>query len=129
MADVTLVASGAEGFAVPIIESAACGVPSIVSDYSGCAEVGRACGAYMVEPGSYNPAQNTSVWIANPSIENIGRAVYRAYDESRTMGPDDRKPLVEAAKKYDWSVLAMSWLAILQSVVAKKKTVSYGAVI
>ncbi len=66
--DATLLISGAEGFAFPVAESLACGVPCVTGAYGAQAELNFPdC---LVAPAAYNVLTR----------HNVKRAVYRASD-------------------------------------------------
>jgi glycosyltransferase involved in cell wall biosynthesis len=79
--DVLLNASMGEGFGIPILEAAACGVPSIVTDFSAMSEV---CGAGWKVPGRpFWTGQHS--WMQVPDVKEIVDALEDCYglDEGR----------------------------------------------
>jgi glycosyltransferase involved in cell wall biosynthesis len=95
--DVLLNPSLGEGFGIPIIEAAACGVPAIVTDHSAMREV---CGAgWHVKHHPYWTALNS--WQAIPDVDDIASALEECY----RMAPARREKLSRLARahavKYD----------------------------
>jgi glycosyltransferase involved in cell wall biosynthesis len=70
--DVLLNPSMGEGFGVPILEAAACGVPSIVTDWTAMPEVQGGAG-WQVRHHPYWSALNA--WEATPDIDAIDEAL------------------------------------------------------
>lgn len=74
--DVHLLTSYGEGFGIPVIEAAACGTPSIVSDGSAQRELVGPGWKVGVEP-FWN--QNSGAFFHRPSIHSIGARLEEAY--------------------------------------------------
>lgn len=78
--DVHLLCSRGEGFGVPVLEAAACGVPSIVSDFSSQPElVGDHGWLAAVQP--YWDAGSTS-WFCTPLVHSVVDQLEDAYNTS-----------------------------------------------
>jgi glycosyltransferase involved in cell wall biosynthesis len=77
--DVLLAPSAGEGFGIPVIEAAACGVPAIVSDFSAQPEL---CGAGWTVSGKrvYTPIES---WQYSPDVKDIASALNSAYSCSK----------------------------------------------
>ena len=76
--DVNLAASRGEGFGVPVIEAAACGVPSIVSNFTAQPELVEGFG-YIASVQPYWDALQTS-WFATPLVHSVLEQLEHAYD-------------------------------------------------
>lgn len=127
MSDLCMMASGAEGFGVPIIEAAACGVRSVCTDYSAVGEVGRNCDGIMIPPASYNPGMNTlggNNWVANVSIADLCGAIYTAYTKRELV--DQQALRKNAITRYEWGSVALSWAELIRNISYKEKPVLYG---
>lgn len=74
--DVHLLTSYGEGFGIPVIEAAATGTPSIVSDGSAQRELAGAGWTVAVEP-FWN--QNAGAWFHRPSVASILARLGEAY--------------------------------------------------
>lgn len=96
-ADVLLNPSHGEGFGVPIVESQACGTPTIVTDFSSMPEVAPA------SVGNWN-VEGTDIWTAfeswqmRPSVDAIVAALEEAYAES------NEERLARRQSVYTWAV-------------------------
>ena len=79
--DVLLNASAGEGFGIPIMEAQACGIPTIVTDFSAMKEVG--CGWKV---GCRPQWTGQKSWQAVPLVEDIVGALEECYDLSTRQG-------------------------------------------
>lgn len=111
--DVNLACSRGEGFGVPVIETAACGVPSIVSDFTAQPElVGQNGWLTTVQP--YWDATQKA-WFCTPLVgsivENLEDAYLKATDK------DLRAAVRKHAEQYDHKkVFTEYWLPILSEI-------------
>lgn len=78
--DVNLLASAGEGFGVPVVEAAACGTPSIVSDFSAQPELVEGHGWKVGGQPVWDPYQGA--WFHAPSVGGIVEALEDAYDSA-----------------------------------------------
>jgi glycosyltransferase involved in cell wall biosynthesis len=111
--DVNLAASRGEGFGVPVIEAAACGVPSIVSNFTAQPELVEDHG-YLVSVQPYWDALQTS-WFATPLVHSVLEELEHAYDTARDA---DRKAAARAhAETYDNKIVFDKyWLPVLAEI-------------
>ena len=111
--DVNLAASRGEGFGVPVIEAAACGVPSIVSNFTAQPELVEGFG-YISAVQPYWDALQTS-WFATPLVHSVLEELEHAYDTARDA---NRKAAARAhAETYDNElVFKNSWLPLLAEI-------------
>jgi len=95
--DVNMLCSGGEGAGLPYIEAAACGVPSICTDYAAAPE--------YVGPGLAVPAKEYIILnapgtrYALPSIDGMADALTKLYNTNRSKL--ERK-LTRHAERYSW---------------------------
>jgi glycosyltransferase involved in cell wall biosynthesis len=75
--DVHLLCSRGEGFGVPVLEAAACGVPSIVSDFTAQPELVADFG-YLATVQPYWDA-GSSAWFCTPLVHSIVEQLEGAY--------------------------------------------------
>ena len=75
--DVHLLCSRGEGFGVPVLEAAACGVPSIVSDFTAQPELVADFG-YLATVQPYWDAGSTA-WFCTPFVHSIVEQLEDAY--------------------------------------------------
>ena len=111
--DVELLCSRGEGFGVPTIEAAACGVPSIVSNYTAQPELVEGFG-WTADVQPYWDSHQRS-WFATPIVDSIVECLLEAYDKAKQ--PARRAAAREHAMNYDHElVFTEHWLPILQSI-------------
>jgi glycosyltransferase involved in cell wall biosynthesis len=96
--DVLLQPSFGEGFGVPVIEAAACGVPSIVTDWTAMPEVAGPS-PWKVDHHPYWTALNS--WQAIPKIDSILAALEDCYAQSKPARRSLRTALRAHAFQYD----------------------------
>jgi len=75
--DVNLLCSAGEGFGVPVVEAAACGTPSIVSEFSAQPELVDGHGWAVGGQPYWDPYQGA--WFHTPSVPSIVEALEDAY--------------------------------------------------
>jgi len=111
--DVNLACSRGEGFGVPVIETAACGVPSIVSNFTAQPElVGEHGWVTAVQP-DWDAAQKS--WFGTPLVESIVDNLNDAYDKARD--PQLRAQVRKHAEQYDHRVVFEThWQPILNEI-------------
>ena len=78
--DVHLLCSRGEGFGVPVLETAACGVPSIVSDFTSQPELVEGSG-WLVSVQPYWDA-GSAAWFCTPLVHSIVDQLEDAYSAS-----------------------------------------------
>lgn len=110
-ADVTLNATGGEGFGVPIIESLACGVPVIVTDWTAMTELCPHEVGWRVgwTDRFYTPLKSFTVW---PDPAQICDALEAAYGRDREGMKND---CVEFARQFDAGrLVSEKWIPFLE---------------
>lgn len=78
--DVHLLASRGEGFGVPVLETAACGVPSIVSNFTAQPELVEGSGWLTAVQPYWDAAQKS--WFATPLVHSIVENLNDAYEHA-----------------------------------------------
>ena len=95
--DVNMLCTGGEGAGLPYIEAAACGVPSICTDYAGAPEyVGRGLAVPAKEYVVLN-APGTRYYL--PDIDGMAEALMKLYNTDREKLAGK---LTSHAEKYSW---------------------------
>jgi glycosyltransferase involved in cell wall biosynthesis len=101
-------ATYAEGFGLPLLEAAACGVPAVATDFSAMRQVAGPHAFLVGGEPYFNPAHRS--WWAKPAISEIAEAYAAAY--KLTPDPD---AIRAHALGYDADlVFAERWLPILK---------------
>jgi glycosyltransferase involved in cell wall biosynthesis len=111
--DVLLNCSMGEGFGLPILEAAACGVPSIATRFSSMEELVEGRG-WLVEVADMVPMQHISSWMAVPSTEGMVRVMAEGYGDRgkvRKLG----QRAYEFARTNEWGAVGRRWLELLDS--------------
>jgi len=111
--DVNLAASRGEGFGVPVIEAAACGVPSIVSNFTAQPELVEGHGYIAAVQPHWDAPQSS--WFATPLVHSVLEQLEHAYDTAKDK---DRKVAARAhAETYDNElVFREHWLPVLSEI-------------
>lgn len=95
--DVLLAPSAGEGFGIPVIEAAACGVPAIVSDFSAQPELNA--GGWLVEgTRHYTPLK---AWQFKPSVPDILDALLKAFRRPKAQRESVAATCRDFAEDYD----------------------------
>lgn len=111
--DVNLIASRGEGFGVPVIETAACGVPSIVSNFTAQPELVADHGWTVTVQPDWDAAQKA--WFCTPLVHSIVERLEDAYSDA---GNQQRRQAARAfAESYDHRVVYdRHWKPILAEI-------------
>lgn len=126
--DVYVMPSMAEGFGIPLLEAAACGVPGIATAFSACKEL--CFSEWYIEPVTFTMTPLFS-FQAVPSVESIQKRI-----EYAMLHPDEVKEKGElsaqkAAEEYSWDVIIEKyWKPTMESIqdkleLSKRSIVSF----
>jgi len=112
--DILLNASRAEGFGIPILEAAACGVPAIGTNFTSMPELIKGHG-WLVEKYTRDLTAALS-FVAIPDEYEMADHLADAYnnpDKLRRFGADSRK----FALNYDWEkVIVPLWIKLIEDI-------------
>jgi len=113
-----------EGFGIPTIEAAACGVPSVVTDYTTTQELlidNGQCGyAAPCVDGELNSI--TGTWNVERGLMDVYKAagcLNKLYDNAQLRETFGRAGIAKVEKFYDWNKVAEDWNDLLLRVVEK----------
>lgn len=100
--DVLLNPSMGEGFGVPILEAASCGIPSIVTNFSSMPQVSGEAGWHVGCRPYWTPGNS---WQAVPDVGEIVEALEQSYGQSE----DERKTRAHKARNHalDYDIKAV----------------------
>ena len=108
--DVFTLSTSGEGFGVPIIEAAACGIPSVVTDYTTTQELlceNGQCGLAVPISSELTGSWNVERGMVN--IDKMAEAFKMLYDNP-LMRDEMGKIGVEKVKKYyNWDTVILDW--------------------
>jgi hypothetical protein len=111
MFDVYVQWANSEGFGMPLVEAAACGVPVIAVDYSAMSDAVRKVGGVPIEPIALSMELETHCFRAVPDndklIERLDIFFNRMTEETRQeLRYQTRQKYVES---YSWDTTASKW--------------------
>lgn len=132
MADALCMLSGSEGFGVPLIEAAACGIPAVYTDYSGHGEVGRICEGLPVSYNGWQPAPVTHVRWVYPDVNKAIRSFYDiAVHPHMCNGNKELRERVsdKIRSEYSQDAIAKKWHKTLREVHERPVIKTYGEVL
>lgn len=109
--------ANSEGFGIPIVEAAACGIPIAVINYSAMEDVVAKIGGIKLEPLEYYVELETGCKRAIPSTKEfllkIGNFVNLPKKVMREMGQETRFNFEE---HYSWDRTAIKWMHFIDTV-------------
>jgi glycosyltransferase involved in cell wall biosynthesis len=120
--DVYVTLSGGEGFNIPIIEAAACGVPSVYTNYSGQAEIAKLCGGLPVEPAAFLTEHHTKMHI-DRAIADVGEAIGRLVQlKDRESREEQGRMAIRAVDQhFDWNLIVAKWHTIMKDLYTRSR--------
>ena len=99
-----------EGFGMPQVEAAACGVPIASVDYSAMSDIVRKLNGYPIKINQYFKELETKairVYPDNNDLNNILLSFFALPDFLRTQKGYETRKLTE--QHYDWDLIAQKW--------------------
>ena len=124
-----------EGDGMPIQEAKACGVPTLVTDYTAMREKGRypgyshfeelsinednyTCpkGGEVINIGRYYYEPETSCKRALPDIENLADKMYAMIANPERLSQMSKEARECAIENYDWNVLWKQWEYVIDNI-------------
>tara|TARA_B100001094_G_C18193416_1_gene808904 strand:- start:5352 stop:7022 length:1671 start_codon:yes stop_codon:yes gene_type:complete len=110
-----------EGFGMPQVEAAACGVPIATVNYSAMEDIIDKLEAYPIAVGSYFKELETKairVYPDNDSLKNILIKFIDKPNEEKELLRQKTRVLTE--KHYDWETIAKKWEKYLDTIPSKQ---------
>lgn len=112
-ADVFVSASSGEGAGLPHLESMACGLPQIATDYAAVPELIRDCGELVPVKNMHMDGFGAYRALASP--DDFATRM-KKLKENQELRQKYSKKAREKALTYDWSVLTPKWLDLIDRV-------------
>jgi glycosyltransferase involved in cell wall biosynthesis len=113
-ADVHLLLTGGEGFGLPLLESMACGVPNITTDFTTGPElVGASGGGILVPVDTTEYHQNGGEW-ALANIQAAADALNTYYNDRERMNVDGEKAWRFVHGKYTDAMVLPRWIELFR---------------
>jgi glycosyltransferase involved in cell wall biosynthesis len=114
--DLYIQCANSEGFGLPTIEAAACGVPVMATDYSAMSSEVRKVGGIMIPPLNTYKEMETGCRRACPDTdfiaEKIGEVLSQPEAKRRSMGFKTRQLFEE---NFSWDKTAKVWEGVIDS--------------
>lgn len=99
-----------EGFGMPQVEAAACGVPIITVNYSAMCDIVKKLGAYSVEPKTYFKELETKAIRTYPDNKQLINHILSHIQLSKTEKQNKRQTTRALAEQYyNWDDIALKW--------------------
>jgi len=108
--DVHLCPFRAEGFGIPILESLACGVRAIATNFASPAVFGKGV-IDFIDPAWTEPVAMTNCEWAVLNPEDVAKAIDKVYSYGYTK--DVYQPGVDLAQKFSEKIVAQKWVKLL----------------
>lgn len=106
-----------EGFGMPQVEAAACGVPIASTDYSAMSDIVRKLNGYPVKVNQFFKELETKAIRAYPDNDSLNKIILEYFsmpDFLRQQKGFETRKLTE--KYYDWDLIAKKWENYFDSV-------------
>ena len=120
--DVHFLTTSGEGFGVPTIEASACGVPSVVTDFTTTQELlveNGQCGLTVKCLGGELDTL-TGSWNVERGVMDVqdgAKQLERLYNDSKLRETLSKEGVKKVEKFYDWDKVADDWSTLIQKLV------------
>jgi glycosyltransferase involved in cell wall biosynthesis len=111
--DLYVQSANSEGFGLPQVEAAACGIPIACTNYSAMEDVVNKLGGYPISFSTYKELEtgcNRAV-IDNRSLINIFKSFFASSEDYRNQKRIETRELFE--KNYNWDKTASEWMKVI----------------
>lgn len=115
--DLYLQPANSEGFGVPLVEAAKCGLKCVATDYSAMCDVVRKVGGIPVEPRWLETEMESSCTRAAINVDGFAAVINdpKTYDYQRS----DIRAIYDS--NYSWENTGKKWVELINNLVPKKK--------
>jgi glycosyltransferase involved in cell wall biosynthesis len=109
-----------EGFGMPMVEAASCGIPVMATDYSAMSDVVRKLDGYPIRVANYQMEPGVGIYRAIPDNADLVRLLIDFFN----LSPEERKRKGEAARHgveshYTWDKTAAVWQDVFDSLLIR----------
>ena len=117
--DVYVQYSNSEGFGMPQLEAAQCGVPVVTVDYSAMQSIAENIGAISVKPLTYSIECETGCKRAIPDNRQFTQELINLYDAKEQLPALGEYMKDKTTERYSWDSTAEMWLSLIRRLPAK----------
>ncbi len=119
--DIFLNCTYGEGFGLPIIEAGACGVPSIVTDFSSMLELVHPERGWLVNGELSHCQQVLSTWQMIPSLVSMITVLRHTYEQPETRKLRGENMRAWVTEYCDWEKIGLQWIELLDRIESEIK--------
>ncbi len=117
MFDLYVQYSNCEGFGLPMVEAAACGVPIAATDYSAMSDVVRKLGGYPIPVRQFYTELETGCERAYPDEEEFADILINFFRMPQSMRESKRvQARMMFKQNYSWDTTAKKWMDIFDGI-------------
>tara|TARA_Y100001938_G_C8088674_1_gene433677 strand:- start:2153 stop:2920 length:768 start_codon:yes stop_codon:yes gene_type:complete len=117
--DVYVQYSNSEGFGMPQLEAAQCGVPVVTVDYSAMQSIAENIGAISIKPLAHSIECETGCKRAIPDNRQFTQELINLYDTREQLPALGEYMRDKTTERYSWDKTAESWLNIIRRLPTK----------
>lgn len=118
--DIHAMSTSGEGFGLPIIESIACGIPNVMTNYTTAQELVEGRGEVVkVKDYIFGTYGTQRAIIDTNDMADKFQMLYDDWKNGSKLLNDYSNKCIEKAKEYSWDVVVEKWKEVINNAVAK----------